>query len=211
MTCEYCDESFSSEKARIEHILNEHDDELSSHDRDELKDQLKELEDKQGGSFSMDSIPLKPIAAVLLLGAVMYGVVASGVINFDNSSTNPADGNTTVGALGSTHEHAEFAVYLDGEQYDFTQQHFHEITPEAHIHVDGNANTLHKEATGVTYGYFFDTFGWEINETCITTHEDETYCEDDQHSLEYTIDGEQVDNLHNHILEDGERLEVRHE
>lgn len=211
MTCEYCKESFSSEKERLEHLLDEHDDELTSHDRDEIKDQLKGLEHEQTtGSLSIDTVPVKPVVAVLLLGAVAYGVVASGLVGFDTGSKDPADGNATVGPTGSTHEHATFAVYLDGERYSFADQHFNEITQEAHIHTSGDATTLHKEATGVTYGYFFDTFGWAVNETCITTHQDQTYCDGENTSLTYKIDGEEIDDLDDYILEDGEHLEIRH-
>lgn len=212
MTCDHCDEDFDSKRERIVHMLEEHDDELTSHKRDQLERELNDLEEpKTGPSFSMESIPVKPIAGILLFGAVIYGVVASGLVDFNNRSGDLADGeNATIGALGSTHEHAQISIILDGNSYSLNKPHFHEITPEAHIHTDGEPNTLHKEATGVTYGYFLDTWGWEYNETCITTHEDETFCEGGNRSFSFELNGEQIEDPSDHVLEDGERFVIRH-
>ncbi|MFB6158513.1 MAG: hypothetical protein ABEJ95_02515 [Candidatus Nanohalobium sp.] len=45
--CGYCDKDFSEEKERLEHELDEHEEEMSSHDKSDKKSELNKLQQKE--------------------------------------------------------------------------------------------------------------------------------------------------------------------
>ena len=63
-----------------------------------------------------------------------------------------------IGDSGSAHEHADFAVFVNGKQIDFTRPDF--VMQHSLVHIDpgeNNEHLIHRHATGVTYGMFFKT------------------------------------------------------
>ncbi|HLC76696.1 MAG TPA: hypothetical protein VJH04_00675 [archaeon] len=77
-----------------------------------------------------------------------------------------------------THEHADFAVFLNGEQYDFSQERFMtfnntELSELVDLH-DMKGNIIHKHAKGITLGYFFGTLGIKFSSTCFVAESE--YC-----------------------------------
>jgi hypothetical protein len=78
--------------------------------------------------------------------------------------------------VASTHEHADFAMYVRGERVDLSQPRYqseegHVLSDMVHMH-DGNGDVVHKHAIGVTWGYFLHTIGLDIVDTAKTPDED---------------------------------------
>ncbi|MFB6265492.1 MAG: thioredoxin domain-containing protein [Candidatus Nanohaloarchaea archaeon] len=81
MECDYCGEEFGSREKELEHVLEEHREELTSHEKDEAKRELKELGQGGGAGF-----PLRKAGSIgiviLLLVAGGYGLVSTGIVQF---------------------------------------------------------------------------------------------------------------------------------
>lgn len=92
------------------------------------------------------------------------------------------------------HEHADFAVYLNGKKFDFTQAKYQSsetnpLDPEAHLH-DGNGTVTHKHRQGVTLGYFFKSIGMEFTNECFTLDSKESFCSSSDRKLKFYVNGQ---------------------
>ncbi len=114
---------------------------------------------------------------------------------------------TGVGTFGSTHEHADFLVFVNGKQIDLTkpeQQEAHTL-----VHLEEPEITpylIHKHATGVTYGMFFKTVGVELND-CLTINEKE-FCDSNGRLVKYYLNGKLAPNLANTEITDLDKVLV---
>lgn len=91
------------------------------------------------------------------------------------------------------HEHADFAVYLDGEKFDFTPGKYQSsednpLDADAHIH-DGVSSVTHKHRKGITLGYFFESIGMTFNDKCFITDEGIEYCNTVDSKLKMYVNG----------------------
>ncbi len=97
-------------------------------------------------------------------------------------------------ALGEkVHEHADFAVYLEGKKFDFTKAKYQSsdtnlLDPNAHLH-DGNGEITHKHRKGVTLGYFFQTIGMKFDGQCFVTDNGTQYCNNGGKTLKMFVNG----------------------
>lgn len=217
MGCEYCDASFSSRRDEINHMLDEHDDELTSHDRDELKRERNKLQDDGNGRNHHELVKTAGIGvvAVLLFAGVGYALMSAGYISF---STDAGPGGSGLGAPGSTHEHASIRIVLDGERVNLAAPEYAHSDNIAHIH-DGQQGTLHKHATGATYGYFLDTLDMDVYENeagnlCFEMDDGETYCDNESGDLTVAVNGQDVQEMDSSLddreIQDGDDFSIRY-
>ena len=80
------------------------------------------------------------------------------------------------------HEHADFKVYLYGEQYNFSQEKHMSgngthLSEDVHLH-DMDGEVMHKHANGVTLGTFFTSLKMIFNSTCFVLDNSTSYCND---------------------------------
>ena len=92
------------------------------------------------------------------------------------------------------HEHADFAVYLNGKKFDFTQSKYQssetkQLDPEAHLH-DGNGTVTHKHRQGVTLGHFFKSIGMDFTNECFALDSKESFCNSDDKKLKFYVNGQ---------------------
>jgi hypothetical protein len=95
---------------------------------------------------------------------------------------------TGIGNLGSTHEHADFMMYINGKQIDFTKPQYQVAHPFVHVEdPDVTPYVIHKHATGITYGMFFKTLDITIDD-CVTINSKE-FCDANGRSVKYYLNG----------------------
>lgn len=108
------------------------------------------------------------------------------------------------------HEHADFAVYLNGEKFDFTKAKYQSsdtnpLDPDAHLH-DGNGDVTHKHRKGITLGYFFDTLGMKFDNQCFTTDDGTQYCNTADKKLTMYVNGKENTQFGNYEFTDLDRI-----
>ena len=98
-----------------------------------------------------------------------------------------------IGVLGGVHEHANFAVYVDGAAFNFSQQKFMSngsIKLSRFVHLHGlDGGTIHKHSTGVRLHHFFESIGMSFNSSCISLGDGQQFCSRNGKSLKMIVNG----------------------
>jgi hypothetical protein len=110
---------------------------------------------------------------------------------------------TPIGPVGSTHIHADYKVYLDGQAVDFTKREY--MVKAQYVHIEGmNGDVIHVHATGVTIGDFFKTLGMKFTNECFV--KDKKYCTDEQRLLKFYVNGEPNDLYGDYLIGDQDKM-----
>lgn len=108
------------------------------------------------------------------LGILLIGIGLSGII-------------VSLFVPVEIHEHADFAVYVEGNRINFSRPDYMsdngELSEKIHLH-DMDGNVMHKHAEGATLGMFFESIGIVFNETCFNGH-----CTNDSSRLIMYVNG----------------------
>ena len=108
---------------------------------------------------------------------------------------------------GYVHYHANFGVYINGQQEEFKATDYYEettackqhaeMTPEdrAHMHKEGHHDddnaVAHVHDNAATWGQFFENLGWVIGKDFIRTR-DTLYQNNGQNSLHIMLNGQDL-------------------
>lgn len=117
-----------------------------------------------------------------------------------------------------THFHANFAVYIDGERENFDSFTYYEEVaactsayqdnPKGRVHMHDNVNdVIHVHDKRVTYGNFFENIGWALGENFVSAR-GKLYVDSQSKQVTYILNGEQVDDISDRIIENTDRLLV---
>ena len=138
-----------------------------------------------------------------IIAAVAVGIIALATVGLSSPQRNPPP---EVGAVGSTHIHAFFKVYVNGEQLDFTQGKYLLKSRYAHIHDREPGDIIHIHATGVKLGFFFDTLGIRFTSSCLTLDDGEQFCNQGVNTLKIFVNNNPNDDFENYLPRDGDRI-----
>ena len=145
--------------------------------------------------YMMITIPIvAAIIAIAVISAVMY-------------STQQAGNNNNYGPVGSAHEHAAFAIKINGKQIDFSQPKYQ--VQSRLIHVEGgDGTTLHRHATGVPFAEFIKSVNMNIENGCFTLDDGKQYCNNDVNKLRFFINGNETESINNYVINPNDRILV---
>lgn len=133
------------------------------------------------------------LAAAVVALAVLLVLDEGG----DNGGAPPP---TLGGELRQTvHWHADLALYINGERYNFNQERFFSTTEDklsenVHLHEPWHV-VVHVHREGTTWWEFFDSLGFEFTDVCLTLPEGERYCNSETKQLSFILNGVRVDTL----------------
>jgi dipeptidyl aminopeptidase/acylaminoacyl peptidase len=146
--------------------------------------------------YMMITIPIvAAIIAIAVVSAVMYSTQQSG------------NNNNNYGPVGSAHEHAAFAIKINGKQIDFSQPKYQ--LQSRLIHVEGgDGTTLHRHATGVPFAEFLKSVNMNIENGCFTLDDGKQYCNNDVNKLRFFINGNETESINNYVINPNDRILV---
>lgn len=116
------------------------------------------------------------------------------------------------------HYHANFAVYVDDKQEQFSNPLLYEEISEcsistekkpgerAHLH-ENIKDVVHVEDSAVTWGNFFQNINWNVSDKYLDTSED-LLVNTETKKVTYILNGEEVSNITNKVIGDKDRLLV---
>ncbi len=119
------------------------------------------------------------------------------------------------------HEHANFALFINGEKFNFSTPEYSSVQPckitklkgniaqahglnldeSVHLH-DQNGGVVHVHTPGVTWHDYFESVEIEFEDGKLVLDENNEYISDDDSFFYYFINGEQVDHLANREIRD---------
>ena len=116
------------------------------------------------------------------------------------------------------HYHANFAVYVDGKQEQFSNPLLYEEISEcststekkpgerAHLH-ENIKDVVHVEDSAVTWGNFFQNINWNVSDKYLDTS-DVLLVNTDTNKVTYILNGDEVSSIANKVIGDKDRLLV---
>ncbi len=116
------------------------------------------------------------------------------------------------------HTHADFAVWIDGKELDFSAQKY--MTTEEdetklpagslrlslHLH-DGDGHVAHRHKPGLGFGDFLTSIGFTLTSTCFTTDDGIKTCNTDDKKWQLFVNGKEIMPLDtNYVFVDGDHI-----
>lgn len=115
--------------------------------------------------------------AILTVGALGY--FAIGLFSSPSS---------LVGPLGSTHIHADFAIFLNGQQITPLPTRYYVRSPYIHIESGaGEGTVIHMHATNVPLSLFFKSLGMDFTNDCFVLDNGSQYCNSGNDTLKFYV------------------------
>ena len=166
----------------------------------------REREEKRENYASKHSAAKRKetMIAVGVLSVIVVIVGCAGWI-FVNMSDEAPGGPENAGAIGSEHSHAALLVKIFGDKFDFSAPAYQIKSPW--IHFEGrDGSTIHKHATDVTLGYLFDSLKLDVNDQCFVFQDGRSFCTNEDYSLVFYINGEQVSDVRDYEIKEDDRV-----
>jgi hypothetical protein len=144
---------------------------------------------------------------ILIVIPIVAAVVAIAVVSGLMYSTQQQSRNNNYGPVGSAHEHAAFAIKINGKQIDFSQPKYQ--LQSRLIHVEGgDGTTLHRHATGVPFQEFLKSVNMNIMNGCFTSDDGKQYCTNGENRLRFFINGNETNSVNNYVINPNDRILV---
>lgn len=118
----------------------------------------------------------------------------------------------------TTHYHANWAVFVDGERVDLSGDRYMEeigactasdegILPEERVHMhENNADVVHVHHDGATWGALMANLGMALGDDFLHLGNGDRYEAGDGLSLVFVVNGIAVPSVHNRVIGSGDRL-----
>ncbi len=126
------------------------------------------------------------------------------------------DPDATIGVLGSQHIHADWKIYLDGKEFDwspYADRHHKQMMGDKsitdtsafmHIHPaegqEKGGDVMHMHATGISLSLFFESLGMQFDKGCLNVNEKE-YC-----GVKMYVNGEENAEFGNYVFNDLDKI-----
>ena len=116
------------------------------------------------------------------------------------------------GPYGSTHDHADFKVYVLGKSLNFNSPQYQVMDRLTHVE-NRDGDILHVHATRMTLGFFLQTLGIKLTPECITLDTGNKHCSDGRAELKVFVrsavmDWEEIFYPEDYIMQDLDKILV---
>ncbi|WP_256296376.1 hypothetical protein [Haloarchaeobius salinus] len=197
--CDHCSESFEAEEPYLEHLRDEHGDDLGPIEQR----RVDALDDGDGG------LPTFVYAAAAVVGLVLLGGVAVGLLGGGGGGAgsgvlNDSAPREPIG-VGTVHEHGGMTVTIGGQTLDFSQQQY-QLQADAFHYENGDGSRWHVHADGVTLEYGLESLGIEAAPDALA-FDGEVYRTSEGDTVRYVVNGQSVDPT-TYELQEGDQVEV---
>lgn len=123
-----------------------------------------------------------------------------------SSTTILSDGHEATSEHLEEHEtkfhiHADFKVYIDDKEIDFSVLMYQLRNKSVHVE-NGIGDVVHIHKKGITMGAFFETLDIKFNKTCIILPIEGSYCTTDDKKLIFYVNGIENDEFGDYEMKD---------
>lgn len=219
--CDKCEKVFELESSLHQHVKDKHEEKPNVEDVKLTVSMPQESKPQKSVSGEKVSLKISKTMIFAIIGIAVVGAGGYGAYSYISSLPAPSSnngGSTTpsvnapIGALGSIHTHADFAVYLDGEKITPLGPNYY--VRNAFVHVEsgpGDGNVIHMHATNVPLGFFFRSVGMSFNNNCFRLDNGKDFCSDGNKTLRMFVrheGGEWQENrqFHTYVFQDLDKI-----
>ncbi len=169
------------------------------------KERRERQEKRENYATKYSTQKRKETLIAIAVFAVIAVIVGYSVMVFLTMTETTLGGPENAGAMGSDHDHTALLVKIFGDTFEFDGPAFQIKSPW--IHFEGrDGTTIHKHATGVTLGYLFDSLSLGIDDQCYVFPDGKSFCTNEDFTLKFFINGEQVSDIKDHESMEGDRV-----
>ncbi len=112
---------------------------------------------------------------------ILAGII--GVVYWAVSSSSNG-----IGAIGSTHIHTDFAIFLDGQEITPLSHRYFVRSPYVHVESGpGEGTVIHMHATNVPLNFFFKSLGMEFISECFKLDDGRQSCNSEDKTLKMFV------------------------
>lgn len=130
---------------------------------------------------------------------IVVGIIAGfGYLVYVAVASSPG-----IGPLNSAHEHADWAIYINGEPARLNSSRY-QLKSE-YVHMEGGTDTIHMHATNVRIGYFIDTIGMKLTSTSLTV-DGVTYSNEGDKRVRMFVNGEENFEYEKYVLKSQDKI-----
>ena len=127
------------------------------------------------------------VIAILLVGYGLFSVISG----------------PQIGPVGSTHEHLDVLVYIDGEPLDLNQSRYAMKSGYGHVH-GGEGDIMHLHAINIPLSWFMESIDLSITPDSIDVHGME-YSTDENNVFLMFVNGDKITKV-DYVLADEDRI-----
>ena len=109
------------------------------------------------------------------------------------------------GRLGDEHEHASLLVRIFGDKFDFSLPNYQIKSSWIHFE-DQDGDTIHRHSSGVELEFLFNSLNIGLNERCFIFADGRQFCTNDDYSLKYFINHEEVSDIRGYVVQEDDRI-----
>jgi len=143
----------------------------------------------------------------MLMTGVVLGFVATGLIRY-----------ATLPPLSEVHYHANWALFVDGERVDLSEDRFMEdvgaclasaadMRPQDRVHMhEGVQDVVHVHAGGATWGHLLANLGYAVGPEFLIEPDGRSHIESDAVKIHYIKNGQLLHDIANEPISSGDRL-----
>ena len=128
------------------------------------------------------------LIAILLVGYGLFSIISG----------------PQIGPVGSTHEHVDVLVYIDGEPLDLNQSRYAMKSGYGHIH-GGEGDIMHLHAINIPLSWFMESIDLSITLNSINVHGME-YSTDENNVFLMFVNGEIITNVDYTLIDEDQIL-----
>jgi len=115
------------------------------------------------------------------------------------------------GPPGSIHIHADFKIFVDGNEIDFRKENYMTnsefiVNKYTHLH-DNKGNIIHVHATGITFGYFLNSIDFDLTKDCFKFDTGQNVCnEKNGKEWKFYVNGKLNNEFNKYVIQDTDRI-----
>jgi hypothetical protein len=209
-----------------EKILPNDDSDFSLPGREEESDSAYFEQTSGSTAAQEEETETRSKSRLLVISAIAFAVISAGFFSYyflnqsdidsqilDNAAFETLEEKMVehynVGRFGSDHAHAALAVFIDGDQLDFSMPQFQVQSKYIHFEND-NPYLIHKHATNVPLHMLFASLGIQIESDCMhlkfNAVAPEKFCTDADRQFTLLVNGEPRSNVNLYELEHNDRI-----
>lgn len=137
---------------------------------------------------------LKKLRNYSILGLIVIGIV---YVMFSIFSS------PQIGPMGSTHQHIDVLISVDGQIVDLNQTQYAQQSNYAHFH-QNETDVIHLHAINIPLNWFMESINIPLTESSLTL-DGQVYDEDENNKLHIIINGERISDLE-YIFQDEDKI-----
>ncbi len=144
------------------------------------------------------------LTVITLIGAVLFFTRYN-----KNISQTPGASDSISNDNPETYS-ASFAIYTNGTFRIFTASMYHNLSDDVYIEAS-NPNIVYIKKSNITWRGFFATLPMKLDENCLITGTKQTFCSDEQFTLQFYVNGERNQSALDQVINPGDKLLVTYE